>query len=288
MNDRFRPVALAVVVCLALPSLARAEPAPAAGLLVAPTRVAFDARHRTAAITVMNSGSKAATYRISFVQMVMDETGQVRELTPEQQAQNPADQLVRYSPRQVYLEPGVAQTVRLQVRKPENLAEGEYRSHLLFRMLPGADGAAAQAEPAQGDAKARSGLDVQLSIIYGVAVPIIVRNGELWSKVSLKPIGIVSPPAKNQPPALVVQLNRSGTESTYGDLIATLVQNGGHEVTLSRMNGLAVYSPNPVRTVRMPINPPPGTDLGAGRIRVAYSKQDDKTEPIATGWLSLP
>src|SRR4051794_31814423 len=119
MNDRFRPVALAVVACLALPSLARAEPAAGAGLLVAPTRVAFDARHRTAAITVMNSGSKAATSRISFVQMVMDEAGQVRELTPEQQAQNPADQLVRYSPRQVYLEPGVAQTVRLQVRKPE-------------------------------------------------------------------------------------------------------------------------------------------------------------------------
>jgi hypothetical protein len=258
--------------------------APEAGLLVAPTRLTFDARHRTASLMVMNSGSQAATYRISFVQMAMDEKGQVRELTPEEAALNPADQLVRYSPRQVYLEPGVSQTVRLQVRKPENLAQGEYRSHLLFRMLPNAD----PALPDQGTASGRGGLDIQLKILYGVAVPVIVRQGELWSKVALQPVGLVSPAGKDQPPALVVKLNRTGNESAYGDLTATLVESSGKEVPLCRMNGLAVYSPNPLRTVHMPLSPPPGVQLRSGRIRVAYAKPDHKNEFMATGYLSLP
>jgi P pilus assembly chaperone PapD len=294
MNERCRcaAVCLALAVSLLLASSGTAQAqstAPSAGLLVAPTRVTFDARHRTAALTVMNSGNKAATYRISFVQMVMNEKGQVRELSPEEQAHNPADQLVRFSPRQVYLEPGIAQTVRLQVRKPETLADGEYRSHLLFRMLPNPE---AQEQDKQGRGEPGGGLDVQLSVVYGVAVPVIVRHGELWSKVALQPIGIVNPTDKDPSKALVVQLSRSGTESTYGDLIATFVEKNGHEVPLSRMNGLAVYSPNPIRTVRMPLSPPAGLELRGGRIRVAYAKQEgktpDKAEAIATGFLTVP
>ena len=44
-----------------------------------------------------------------------------------------AADLVRYSPRQVELAPGEVQTVRIQIRKPEGLKDGEYHSHLVFQ-----------------------------------------------------------------------------------------------------------------------------------------------------------
>ena len=46
-----------------------------------------------------------------------------------------ADGMLSWSPRQITLQPGTAQVVRLMVRKPEGLAEGEYRSHLDFMDL---------------------------------------------------------------------------------------------------------------------------------------------------------
>jgi P pilus assembly chaperone PapD len=289
MNEKTGLVLLAALLGLSLALPANAQPnvgvkAAGAGLLVAPTRVTFDNRHRTAALTVVNNGNEAATYRISFIQMKMDETGQIREMTPAEAAVNPASELVRFSPRQVYLEPHASQTVRLQVRKPENLADGEYRSHLLLRVLPNEDSSG----KARAGEKPEAGLSVQLTMLYGVSIPIIVRQGELWSKVALQPLTYVPPQRKDEAPVLVVQMNRTGNESAYGDLSATLVEKNGRETRVGTIKGLAVYSPNPMRTVRMTLTPPPGVDLKSGRIRISYAKPDQKTDLLASGYLNLP
>ena len=94
--------------------------------------------------------------------------------------------LIRYSPRQVTLEPRVAQTVRVQLRLPADLPPGEYRSHLLFRAVPSAEAAPPTTSPA-------AELSIQLTAIYGISIPVIVRHGETSVTTTLSELDLVPP-----------------------------------------------------------------------------------------------
>lgn len=105
-------------------------------LMVHPTRVVFDGNTRTAQIDVINSGTETMTYRISLIRRRMTDTGEFVPVESAHEQERFADEMIRYSPRQVVIPPGGTQAVRLQLRKPANLEDGEYRSHLLFQALP--------------------------------------------------------------------------------------------------------------------------------------------------------
>jgi len=48
----------------------------------------------------------------------------------------PASPYLRLSPRQLTVQPGTNQTVRIQYRPGKDMKPGEYRSHLLFSVVP--------------------------------------------------------------------------------------------------------------------------------------------------------
>jgi P pilus assembly chaperone PapD len=123
--------------CAAL-LLALSWPAQAE-LMLHPTRIVFDKNQRAAQVELINNGSKPASYRISLVNRRMTDAGQFEPADTPGEGEHFADGMLRYSPRQVTLQPGTAQTVRIMLRKPADLAEGEYRSHLLFDKLPEPD-----------------------------------------------------------------------------------------------------------------------------------------------------
>ena len=139
-RGRFLPLPGAAFCLVALAALwGGVAPTHAEGsgdLLVAPTRVVFEARRRSAEVTLVNIGTDTATYRISFVHQRMKPDGSLEAVDTPGPGEAFADDLVRFSPRQVTLEPRVAQTVRMQLRIPAGLTAGEYRSHLLFRAIP--------------------------------------------------------------------------------------------------------------------------------------------------------
>ncbi|MFL5319107.1 MAG: molecular chaperone, partial [Myxococcaceae bacterium] len=140
MRSKLSLAPLLAVVLFALS--AAAENAPqAGGVQVLPTRVVFEGRERAAAITLVNNGQKAQTYRLSLVEMKMNDDGKLEPVPAGQAVDHSAAQYIRFSPRQVTLEPKTTQTVRLQLRLPAELARGEYRSHLMLRALPDVDDA---------------------------------------------------------------------------------------------------------------------------------------------------
>ncbi len=66
-------LAAALIVCvlgIATASLAALAQA-AGGVMITPTRIVFEGRTRSAEVTVRNSGTASATYRISFKNMRM-------------------------------------------------------------------------------------------------------------------------------------------------------------------------------------------------------------------------
>ena len=76
MRIRIHP-AFALVVCLAAASAWAQQKAatPPAALQVLPTRIVFDERTRAASVTLINSGEKTTTYRLSFIEMKMTPEG---------------------------------------------------------------------------------------------------------------------------------------------------------------------------------------------------------------------
>lgn len=254
-----------------------------ADLAVFPTRLVLEGKTRSAQLEVINNGQETATYRIHLVNKRMTETGSFEDVQQAAPGEQFADKLVRYSPRQVVLAPGAGQAVRLSVRLPAGLAAGEYRSHLLFERLPPDQGSSIENAATKPDE-----IGVQLRVLMGVSIPVIVRHGETAATVSLSGLELMKPEA-GQPPALAFVLNRSGTRSVYGDLGVTFTPEGGEEQRVGLAGGVAVYTPNALRRVRIALQPPPGLALARGTLRVSYRERPDAGgKLLAEAVLPLP
>ncbi len=255
-------------------------------LLVAPTRVVLEGRDRAAELSLINIGPAAATYRISFVHMAMTDIGELKEIE-KPAGVTTAEELIRYSPRQITLQPNVAQVVRLQVRKPAELPDGEYRAHLLFRAVPREDAAPAQNVEAQAG-KSGSGFNIKLTPIYGVSIPVIVRSGATSATASISDVRLLPPPKEGETPQVEFKLSRAGNQSVYGNITISFTPAGGSSRVVGLVNGLAVYTPNAMRMVTAVLQPPPGTVVRGGRLSVAFSKAEQNGERLAEAAVDVP
>lgn len=250
-----------------------AEPAPvdpeaqipgAAGLgdlMIAPTRIVLEGSRRVAEVLLVNVGDVRGTYRISLVDYSMDEQGSLTELA-EGEGEKSASPIVRFSPRQVTLEPSYSQTIRIQLRKPADLPPGEYRSHLLFRSVPAAEALeAAPEQPADSQ-----GLTIRLTPVFGISIPLIVRHGQGTSAAALTGARLES----GERPVLRIRIGRDGTRSVFGSLVVRhRPAGGGAEQVVGILDGVAVYPPLDYREIAIPLDP--NISLGSGILTVTYS-----------------
>jgi hypothetical protein len=241
-------------------------------LMVHPTRVVLEGTKRTGQIDLINSGTETVTYRISLVRRRMTESGSFAAVDVPAAGEQFADEMIRFSPRQVVLRPGVAQAVRLQVRKPAGLVDGEYRAHLMFQALPSADTTSA---PAAGGTEA---IDIRLTPIYGASIPIIVRHGQTGASVALTDLEVRR--SAEGPAAVAFTINRGGSRSVYGDLTIRHRNPRGAERVVGRTNGMAVYTPNATRKVVIAISDS-DADLSSGELVVSFSERQDQPRRVA-------
>lgn len=264
--------------------LIAADAIAAGQLMVSPTRIVFEGRDRTKQVNLINAGTETGRYRISFVQKRMADSGKLETLEPGTEG-NFSDSMVRFSPRQVTLPPGKSQVVRLMLRKPRDLAEGEYRSHMLFQSIP--DPVSSSVESLTGSEK---GLKINLIPIVGISIPIIVEHGKLSASASLGDFELNPGNAVKPQPLLSMTMHREGTRSVYGDFRISFTPAGGVAVIVGQINGVAIYSPNSKRKLEMALQPPTGTSLANGELHITYLEpgKDAKTGLIAEAKLTLP
>ena len=256
-----------------------------ANLLVTPTRVVFDERMRTAQVTLMNNGTEIGDYRITFINQNMTEDGKF-EVVKEGEDGLYANSMVRYSPRQITLPPGQSQVIRLMLRKPRELINGEYRSHMLFQSIPKASKTSIESKMDSNS----EGITVEIIPIVGISIPVIIRHGKLESELKLDQAHIIPATEVNPISSISVNMRRSGNQSVYGDFRATFTANDGSApMVIALANGVAVYTPNTLRQFAIPINAPSGTSLKDGNIRIIFleSGKDEKTGLIAETNLQL-
>ncbi len=260
----------------------------AGDLMVGPTRVVLEGRTRSAEVTLVNRGKEKATYRIAFAELDMNEDGILLDHV-KLPGEIHASDLIRYSPKQIDLEPNIAQTVRLQLRIPEGLPAGEYRSHMTFKALPPAE-TVADPHPKEELAVDPKSLSVSITPIYGVSIPVLIRHGETMAEVALESMQYLPSPHPEDPkalPACLLRLHRKGNRGTYGDVSVTFLPATGKEVSLGKSLGVAVYNNLQVRTLRVPLKATKDARLGSGRLKAVYTPQDAKT-PTSIVYLDLP
>lgn len=257
-----------------------------ADLMLYPTRVELEKNQRAAQVELVNRGDKPETYRISIVNRRMTETGEIIEAKEALPGEQFASPMLAYSPRQVTLQPGLGQTVRISVRKPADLAPGEYRSHLQFDRVADAEGQSSLetlAKPEEGQ------IAIVLQALVGASIPVIVRHGDTAATATLDGLKIEPASEKIKSPVLVFAIRRDGNRSVYGDLVAEFVVAGAKPVELARVAGVAVYVPNSQRLARMPLTLPAGQALKNGTLTLRFTTRPDAgAKLLAQATLALP
>ena len=238
-------------------------------LLVAPTRVVLDGRKGTE-IILNNIGEEPATYRVSVEFRRMTEDGGLEDVKEPNAAEKLAEEMIVYAPRRVTLAPREPQAIRLRARVPQGVPDGEYRVHLLFRAIPPATPvvqASAQSAP--------KGVSFQITPVYGVTIPVIVRLGNLSATAAIADVKLDTKDGKR---AVSLELSRKGTRSTFGEV---RVMKAGVKAPIALQRTVAVYTEVDKRRVTIPIDEA-FTGPVSGPVIVQYAETfDDGAKVIA-------
>jgi hypothetical protein len=237
---------------------ASAPPVHASGdLLVAPTRVILDGKRGTQVI-LNNVGNEETTYRISLEIKRMSETGELIEIDPASinEAEKAALALVRYAPRRVTLLPNQPQSIRIGLNVAEGLPDGEYRVHMLFRAVP-------KANPVTEEVAATD-VKIQLIPLYGIAIPVIIRRGELNVTAALANARLDQDESGT---VLAFDATRQGNRSVYGEF---RVSKPGQSDPILVQKGIAIYPEIERRKVELQLGPDEAAAIRGSEIVISY------------------
>lgn len=235
----------------------------AGDLLVAPTRLEL-VGFRGTQVILNNIGAETATYRISLEFRRMKPDGDLVEIDAANASatEKIAEQMIVYAPRRVTLEPNQPQSIRVGVRPPPGLPDGEYRAHMLFRAIPKPT-PAGQSKPTDG------GIAIELKPIYGITIPVFVRAGNLAAEAGISNARLTTEQGKQ---LVTFDLTRTGNRSVFGDV---RVFKPGQSDPLIVAKGMAVYPEIDRRTVRLAA---PAGFVGtlAGPAKIQFVERNDE------------
>jgi P pilus assembly chaperone PapD len=259
----FKWTSLVLAAGLAAAPLVAPSPAEAGvgDLLVAPTRLVLDGR-KGAEVVLNNIGDEPAVYRVSVEFRRMTENGDLVDVATPSSGDKTAEDMIVYAPRKVTLAPHEPQAIRIAVRPPAGLPDGEYRVHLLFRAIP------PSTPVAQPTAEDPRGVQFRLTPVYGVTIPVIVRLGNLQVTGGIANVRLEK---KDGGLAVGLDLTRTGGRSTYGEV---RVLKAGVKDPIAVQKGVAVYTEVSKRHVSVPVATP-FKDQAAGPVTVQYIETFD-------------
>jgi P pilus assembly chaperone PapD len=240
-------------------------------IMVTPHRLVFDGSKRSEVLNIANTGQDTARYVVSLIQYRMTEDGSFEQITEPDSGQRFADPFIRFFPRNVVLGPSEAQTVKVQLSKASQLEDGEYRSHFYFRAVPD------QAPLGEEDAAVDSTITIKLQAIFGITIPVIIRKGESTAQVDITESSLEM---VNGVPVLNLTFKRSGNMSVYGNINVEYQGPDGIRTQVGLVRGMAVYTPNDIRSFRLQLSTDKGVDYSQGKLYVVYSVQADSRDAV--------
>lgn len=229
---------------------------------IVPQKIVVDPRERSSEFTILNLFDQKGDFRIELINYRQNEKGVYEEL------KGPLDPIfdpktaVRFSPRQFSIEAGGRQKVRLSIRKPADLPEGEYRFHIKALRFANTE------EPASDRTK------VAVHTNMGVVIPVMVRHGNVSSTIKITDHVLMPPEqSSSKMPEMHVTVARQGTASAVGRLEILWTPDGGDEKIVGLISNANIFTEINQRFFKVPLNEMP---QGAGKIKIRYSDEVDK------------
>jgi hypothetical protein len=179
-------------------------------------------------------------------------------------ADHSAAGILRLSPREVLLEPGDSQRIKIAAIFPIGSPDVELRSHLAFEPI-------STARPPQQGSETGQDLKIRLELRSVITIPVIARHGRLSAEATISDAAIVQ---DQDGWAAKFKLGRKGNRSVRGDVTVFFQPaNGGAKVPLGQIVALPVYFPNMDRivTVRLARDV---RSLGKGEIEVRFAEPE--------------
>jgi hypothetical protein len=198
----------------------------------------------------------------------MTADGVLETITEPDSGQNFALKYLRFFPRNVVLPPHEAQSVKIQLVNSGEMTAGEYRSHMYFRAEPVKR---PLGEPEVN--KDSAAISIQLVAVFGISIPVIIRSGESTTKVDISEA--VFSWKKDTLPSLKLTFKRTGNMSVYGDITVDHISLDGKRIRISKVMGLAVYTPNEIRNFTLPLDIKQGINYHTGSLYITYTTQAD-------------
>jgi hypothetical protein len=256
-----------IIILLLLQILCSHRAMTQGNLLLLPRRVIFEGAKRYEELNLANTGKDTARYVISLMHVRMKEDGGFEEISQPDSGEAFADKFIRFFPHSVVLGPGESQVVKIQLTKISELAPGEYRSHLYFRAIP--DNVPLGEEGPATD----SGISIRLIPVFGISIPVIIRNGTPTTQVRLSDLSIQM--VEDTIPILAMTFHRTGNMSVYGDISVYYTSASGKTTLAGTAKGIAVYTPNAARGFRLTLDKKRAINYHSGRLSVEYSTGED-------------
>lgn len=253
-------------------------PSDAHSLRIILKRVVLEGGKRAENLTLINASQEPLTYRLEWRHLVMTETQGLNEVAREDLPPNvrPSADFVRYAPRRVTIPPASAQTVRLILRMPAGVEDGEYRSHLSIRQ---------EVDPQELRAKLKDEFNFSdntvamgVTMLPGITIPVIVRKGNLDADIDIT--GARAEAIKGGSIIKTsIDLARTGNKSTYGDF-DFLCNPGDNAYPLTTKSGVAVYTEIERKTSNFRLRVPKD-EAPCRNMIIRYTEMDGvKGEPV--------
>ncbi|MCY1669498.1 hypothetical protein OVA07_00525 [Novosphingobium sp. SL115] len=239
-----------------------------------PRRVVMSGRDRSATVGLYNRATASGDYDITIGDMMMQPDGRLVDLAsvkdPVLAAKvQSASALLRWSPRKLTLPASEAQLVRIMLRVPQGLPDGEYRAHFSAVSIPPVSEGLTIEQAAGGEG---DGVGVQIVPRFGISIPVIVRVGETSATAGLKDMRIEQGPR----PLLALTITREGTRSVFGDIV---VSAPGARKPLAEIKGIGVYTELAERMIQIPIDPALDAAFYAPGVKLTVTYLDDDFAP---------
>lgn len=235
------------------------------------TQLLFDGKKRSGKLTIFNQGDQPATAKIVFKKHIVYPDGRKTfEDMNFEYNQYPYNvditKSLKISPRRITLDPKRKQTFRVFLRKPPDLAAGEYRVYAFLEVVELVT--EEKANIANSDEVA---LDIDIGVSLGI--PIVVYHGELNGKIEDIASADVTPLPKDriregETHQIKVAINRSGNASVGGYVSLAYNTNSGKEKRLFNQS-VSIIPDNEIYTFIYDFDPGINlTQLPAGSLKV--------------------
>ncbi len=236
-----------------------------ANILITPTRIVFEDRDRFAVVTLVNNGSTVKSYEMDWIHFNEGDNGDA--VMQMEKAFDLSDHIV-FSPRRVTLEPGAKQKIRLALRRPETIPDGDYSVHFRFHALP--DPIVVQ-EPGQ-----EKKMEASIKINVSYTIPVVLRVGE--ARVTAD-IGQINMSRNNDTGALNVHIPVTRADGPYAILgwLKVFHETKNGEELVGEVSNAHIFADMTQRDFVVPLK----KELsGGGRLRIVLRYYDLDTDVI--------